>query len=212
MVSGTTEKMDKIRPIRDIDIRAVLKKELLKKYANDSDTLVLDELGIKHGESRIDMIVINHRLHGYEIKSDLDSLRRLPDQIKAYNDVMDRVTLVVGYRHAYDALRMVPEWWGVRLAEINKRTGTIKLSPARLARDNPKIDINEVVTLLWRSEALDILEELGAANGVRSKKRSEIYKRLVALNDPNQLRFRIRQQLKCRKGWRVGAQQKSCDD
>lgn len=198
--------------MNDWNIRTVLKKELMRRYAKEEDTLVLDELGLRHGAARIDLVVVNHQLHGYEIKSDLDSLRRLPDQIKAYNSVMDRVTLVVGYRHAYDALRMVPEWWGVRLAETKKRSGTVVLSNARPPRDNPRVDLNAVVALLWRNEALAILEEMGATRGIRSKPRTEIYERLIEVSEPDHLRFRIRQQLKSREGWRVDAQRTSCGD
>jgi hypothetical protein len=196
--------------MNDQDIRIVLKAELMRRYAKDNNTLVLDEVGIRHGAARIDLVVVNHQLHGYEIKSDRDSLRRLPDQIRAYNSIMDRVTLVVGYRHACEALKMVPEWWGVKLAEAKKQSGTVVLSGARSARNNPKVDMYAAVTLLWRGEALAILEEMDAAGGVRSKRRSEIYKRLVELSDPDFLRSRIRQQLKQRRCWRSGAQRKSC--
>lgn len=196
--------------MNDQDIRTVLKAELMRRHAKDDNTLVLDELGIRHGAARIDVVVVNHQLHGYEIKSDRDSLKRLPHQIKAYSSIMDRVTLVVGYRHAYEALRMVPEWWGVRLAETKKQSGTVVLSSARPARNNPKVDLDAAVALLWRGEALAILEEMGAAGGVRSKRRSEIYKRLVELSDSDFLRSRIRQQLKQRRCWRVGVQQRSC--
>lgn len=198
--------------MNDQDIRIVLKAELMRRYAKDNNTLVLDEVGIRHGAARIDLVVVNHQLHGYEIKSDRDSLKRLPDQIRAYSSIMDRVTLVVGYRHAYEALKMVPEWWGVRLAETKKQSGTVVLSGARSARNNPKVDLDAAVALLWRGEALAILEEMGAAGGVRSKRRSEIYKRLVELSDPDFLRSRIRQQLKQRRCWRVGVQQRSCGD
>ena len=196
----------------DKDIRTALKAELMRRYAKDNNALVLDEVGIRHGAARIDLVVVNHRLHGYEIKSDRDRLRRLPDQIRAYSSLMDRVTLVVGYRHAYEALKMVPEWWGVRLAETKKQSGAVLLSGARPARNNPNVDLNAVVALLWRGEALAILEEMGAAGGLSSKGRSEIYKRLVELSDPDLLCSRIRQQLKHRKSWRVGVQQRSCGD
>ena len=198
--------------MNDRDIRVVLKKQLMLRYAKDGDTLVLDELGIRHGAARIDLVVVNHLLHGYEIKSDCDSLKRLPDQIKAYSSIMDRMTLVVGYRHAYDALRMVPEWWGVRLAETKKQTGTVVLSDARQDRDNPKVDLNAVAALLWRDEALKILEGMGEAKGVRSKTRTHIYTRLVEVIDPDYLRARVRQQLKSRAGWRADAQRMSCGD
>ncbi len=198
--------------MKDQDIRAVLKTELTGRYAKDGDTLVLDELGVRNGTARIDLVVVNHQLHGYEIKSDLDSLRRLPDQIRVFSSVMDRITLVVGYRHAYNALKMVPEWWGVRLAEERERGGIVVLTSARLSRDNPGVDINAVVALLWRDEALGILDEMGAADGVRSKTRTEIYRRLVQISKPDYLRARIRRQLRGREGWRVGAQRMSCGD
>lgn len=198
--------------MNDNDIRTALKAELFRRYAKSSNTLILDELGIRHGTARIDLAVVNHRLHGYEIKSDNDSLRRLPEQIKVFNSVLDRVTLVVGYRHAYDALRMVPPWWGVRLATKDEQCGTVMLASARFPRNNPGVDLHAIVALLWREEALNILEEIGAAKGVRSKPRTDIYMRLVNVCSPDYLRSRIRQQLKSREGWRVGAQRMSNDD
>ncbi len=198
--------------MNDHDIRAALKAEFMQRCIKDDDTFVLEELGIKHGIARIDLVIMNHQLHGYEIKSDLDSLKRLPHQIMVFSSVMDRMTLVVGYKHAYDALKMVPEWWGVRLAEKKRQGGNVVFSEARPALGNPKVNLYAVAALLWRNEALAILDEIGAANGVRSKRRSEVYKRLVDLIDPDSLRFKTRQTLKFRKGWRVGAQQMSYGD
>ena len=198
--------------MNDRDIRVVLKEELLHRYKNDENTLVFEEFGLRHGAARIDLVVVNDWIHGYEIKSDRDSLRRLPDQIRVYNSVMDRITIAVGYRYAYEVLRMVPEWWGVKLAENKSRSGTVSLSDARLPHNNPKVDLNEVVALLWRGEALAILEEMGAAKGVRSKSRTDIYRRLVEVSSPEYLRARIRQQLKSRKEWKSGAQRMSCGD
>ncbi len=198
--------------MNDRDIRAVLKEELMRRYAKDNDTLLLDELGIRHGTARIDLVVVNHWLHGYEIKSNGDSLRRLPEQIRIFSSVMDRITLVVGYRHAYDALRMVPEWWGVRLAREGERSGNVVLTSARFPRNNPEVELNAIVALLWRDEALNILDEMGAAKGGRSKSRTDIYRRLVEVSKPEYLCARIRQQLKSREGWRSGAQRMSCGD
>ena len=196
--------------MNDLDIRKVLKNELLNRYGNDSETMILEELGLKHGRTRIDLVVINDRLHGYEIKSDRDNLKRLTEQISIYSSIMDRVTLVVGYRHAYNALKMVPEWWGVRLAEKDKGSGTVFLSDARLPTDNPSVDINAIASLLWRDEALDILEEIGESKGVRSKTRTDIYSRLVQVIEPRHLCAIVRRQLKSRKDWRSGAQRRSC--
>ena len=100
----------------------------------------------------------------------------------------------------------------MRLAEAKKKNGGVVLSGARPSRNNPQVDLNAVVALLWRDEALAILAELSMADGMRSKRRSEIYKRLVELSNPDFLRSRIRQQLKQRRGWRVGVQRRSCGD
>ena len=196
--------------MNDLDIRKVLKSELLDKHGNDSETMILEELGLKHGRTRIDLVVINDRLHGYEIKSDRDSLKRLTEQINIYSSIMDRVTLVVGYRHAYSALKMVPEWWGVRLAEKDEESGAVFLSDARLPTDNPRVDINAIASLLWRDEALDILEEIGESKGVHSKTRTDIYNRLVQVIELRHLCAMVRRQLKSRKDWRSGAQRRSC--
>ena len=195
--------------MNDLDIRKVLKSELLDKYGNDSETIILEELGLKHGKTRIDLVIINDRMHGYEIKSDRDTLKRLPEQIQIYSSIMDRVTLIVGYRHAYNALKMIPEWWGVRLAEQNNKSGTVVLSDARSPGNNPRVDIIAVVSLLWRNEALDILEKIGQANGVRSKTKTDIYHRLIEVVKHESLRAMVRQRLKSRKGWLFDAQQTS---
>lgn len=195
--------------MNDLDIRKALKSELLDKYGNDSETIILEELGLKHGKVRIDLVIINDRMHGYEIKSDRDTLKRLPEQIQIYSSIMDRVTLIVGYRHAYNALKMIPEWWGVRLAEQNNKSGTVVLSDARSPGNNPRVDIIAVVSLLWRNEALDILEKIGQANGVRSKTKTDIYHRLIEVVKSESLRAIVRQRLKSRKDWLFDAQQMS---
>lgn len=195
--------------MNDCDIRNVLKEELLLKYRNAPQTMILEELGLKHGKSRIDLVIINDQMHGYEIKSDRDTLKRLPEQIQIYSSIMDRVTLVVGYRHAYDALKMIPEWWGVRLAERNIGSGTVVLSDARSPGKNPSIDHFAVVSLLWRDEALDILENLGQAKGVRSKAKTDIYHRLLEVAEPEYLRASVRQRLKSRIDWLSDVQQAS---
>lgn len=113
--------------MNDNQIRSALKQKLFVQYFRDSETLILDEVGIRHGAARIDLVVVNGTLHGFEIKSDRDTLKRLPKQVRIYNPVLDRITLVVGHRHADEAMQIVPEWWGVKLAVIGPR-GAIHFS------------------------------------------------------------------------------------
>src|ERR1700730_13066876 len=84
--------------MKDIDIRDALKRKLRSFYANDPSTLIVDELGLRHGIARVDVALINGIIHGFELKSDRDTMRRLPSHMRVYNSVMDRITLVVGQR------------------------------------------------------------------------------------------------------------------
>lgn len=167
---------------------------------------MLEEFGLHHGISRVDIAVVNGRLLGYEIKSDRDTLARLPDQIRVYGAVLDKVTLVVGWRHVVAAMRLVPAWWGVSLVERGPRGG-IRFSPLRVPEQNPTPDPQVLVSLLWRDEALALLEELGCAAGVRSKTKAAIYSRLMeSVSDYGTLRTHVCTALKSRSNWRSAAQ------
>lgn len=196
--------------IGDYQIRSALRRKLLVRYSRDPETFILDELGLRHGAARIDVVVVNNILHGFELKSDRDTLKRLPRQARIYNCVLDRITLIVGYRHVYDALKIVPEWWGVKLVELGQR-GAIKFSEVRRPRNNPSPNILAIAKLLWRDEALALLDEIGAANGIRSKPRAALYARLAEVADLNLLRDRVHRQLRCRTNWRSDKQQMSSD-
>ena len=71
--------------MNDAQIRSSFHSKKLRRHHATPDTLVVDELGLKHGKCRADIAVINGHLIGYEIKSDDDSLHRLARQVEAYN-------------------------------------------------------------------------------------------------------------------------------
>jgi hypothetical protein len=187
--------------MKDSHLRTALIRMLIRRYSDDPDTHILEELGLRHGAARIDVAVVNGALHGYELKSDSDSLGRLPRQALIYSSVLDRVTLVVGHRLAEEAMNIVPEWWGVQLAKMGPRGG-VYFSSVRRARNNPSPQALAVAKLLWRDEALDLLRHLGAAEGFRSKPRAAIYTRLAEVAQLEAIRARVRYQLRSRTGWR----------
>ncbi|MFI5240605.1 MAG: sce7726 family protein [Candidatus Saccharimonadia bacterium] len=186
----------------DVAIRKVLKCTLEEKHREDPTVRIIDELGVNNGSARVDIAVVNGVLHGYEIKSDLDTLQRLPAQIEAYNTVFDKVTIVVGAHHIHEALGLVPDWWGVSLVRRNAK-GDLYLSNIREADKNPSPDSVAIARLLWRDEALAILESINAARGVRTKTRSVIYERLATNLEQSALRKRVRETLFFRPNWRV---------
>ncbi len=145
--------------MNDMQIRENFHRKKLRWHHASPDTLVLDELGLKHGKCRADIAVINGHLIGYEIKSDADSLYRLPEQIEAYSDVFDRATLIVGTRHAEAAYSLVPDWWGVIVSHRGPRGG-ISFEMVRSPGVNEEVDLFSVAQLLWKNEAADILTGL----------------------------------------------------
>ena len=191
--------------MRDIDVRNALKREVLKQHEHDTDTLVLHELGLRHGAARVDVAVVNGSLHGYEIKSDSDTLDRLPMQIATYGLVLDKATLVVGERHAENAIALLPTWWGIKIAKEGPRGG-ISLREEKRVRMNPSVDPIAVAELLWRSEVTDILRELGFIEKELRKPRAHLYRELASSMDVNELRDKTRSVLKRRANWRCQPQ------
>src|SRR5262245_6458552 len=99
--------------MRDSDVRAATKRMLASLHAGDPFTRIVEEMGVWSGSVRIDVAVINGELHGYELKSERDTLERLPAQAGLYSQVFDRVTLVTADRHLKIAKKTIPRWWGV---------------------------------------------------------------------------------------------------
>lgn len=157
-----------------------------------------------HGAARVDVAVVNGVMHGYEIKSDRDTLLRLAGQIDAYNAVFDEITIVVGKSHLYDAINMVPDWWGIMIAKIVDGDSVI-FNAIRLASENPKKNGVAIARLLWRNEALEILEQAGEAKGIRSKSRNVIYSKLSSIFDLEVLSEEVRRTICFRKDWRSDA-------
>lgn len=195
--------------MRDRDVRSALRRKVLAEHMRDPGTLVIDELGVAHGSARVDIAVVNGKLHGYEIKSDADTLNRLPAQAVAYNAVFDLVTIVAGTKHLEHLEDSVPAWWGIKAARQGPR-GAIHFDVVRPARKNPAIAPVDLAHLLWRDEAVAVLENAGL-RGVRSKNRAALYELLATHLSLDELRAVVRTTLKSREGWRSDAQRVTYD-
>ena len=190
-------------PTNDAIIRAALKRRLENNHAQDKKVRIIEELGISHGAGRIDIAVVNGIMHGYEIKSDQDTLHRLPEQITIFNAVFDKITLVVGKNHLYDAVNMIPDWWGIMVAK--NTNGHITFNRIREEDFNDGQISLAMARLLWREEALRILEDAGEAKGLYSKPRDSIYERLSTVIDRQALSEKVRETIFFRTDWRLDA-------
>ena len=192
----------------DAQIRKAFTEALaryLEKYRENTGrpTKIIQELGICNGKKRVDIATINGTLHGYEIKSDLDTLYRLPDQIIEYNKVFDKMTLIVGEKHVIDALNMVPEWWGIKIAKINA-DGVIIFNTIRIDSRNPTQENYAIARLLWKQEALALLSALGNINTHTHNTCKTTYDYLAGAFSREDLLDVVKSTLLARQGWRVG--------
>lgn len=189
-------------PLDDPAVRRALHQKVLQEHRRDPNTLVLNEMGVCQGYARVDVAVVNGLLHGYEIKSELDTLHRLARQADTYNGTLDRITLVTHSRHLEKALAMIPTWWGVTVVEQGSRGG-IRFKSLRKASNNPRLNPYWIAEFLWRDEALAILESLGLARGLRGKPKVQLFRCLAETLTLDDLRDKVRAALKARINWQA---------
>ena len=103
--------------LRDSDIRLPLHR-WLEGQPHDSPTSIVHELKLLRPTARVDIAVINGELSGFEIKSDVDTLYRLPRQVASFSAFFDRVCVVTTYRHAAAAAEVTPDWWDIVVADL----------------------------------------------------------------------------------------------
>ena len=163
--------------IYDSDIRKILYSNFLqeKKFIkNPEDTIIIDEFSGGYSTARIDISVLNGSFHGYEIKSERDTLERLPNQIEYYRKIFEYITIVTTEKY-------VEKIFGVFVVQKN-RNG-LKLKKIKSPKKNKNIDYWELSKLLWKDELKEILRE-NKIKKVSSLTRLELTKK-VAENIPN---------------------------
>lgn len=186
--------------MRDIDIRRVLRKTTVKAaIEEDPTTCLIEELGIFQGKHRIDMALVNGLLHGYEIKSESDTLERLPAQKESYNQIFDKITLVADEHHVEEAMKIVPSWWGLTAAR--EKDGSTSLDEIWPARRNHNVDPYALCQLLWRDEALAVLKANKLASGMWHLPRKKLWRKLADNIEVSRLRAIVRAALCGRNGW-----------
>lgn len=196
----------KIRMIKDLDIRQKLISTILNKYNNAPDSIIIEELGLCQGLSRIDIAVVNGALMGYEIKSELDTLDRLPLQQETYNKILDYVTIVSFTSHLKHLNNFIPDWWGI--IEVRKNCENFSFITHKNPVRNQNQDSYSIAQLLWKDEALEILEGMNLIKGLRSKPRTFLWSKLSESMSIDSLRDIVREKIKARGNWRVDVLQK----
>lgn len=187
---------------REIDIRNYLHSKVLKEHEDMNDAKIIDELKLCQGEAIIDIAVFNGSINGYEIKSDSDTLERLPKQMEIYNKVFNKMTIVTGEKYIDNIFNIVPEWWGI----IKVINGTSKIDNFAVVRENKEnkyIDSTALIQLLWKDEILELLDLFNIKSGVKSKSKKSLWKITSDNIELKHIENFVRNKIKTRVNWRV---------
>jgi hypothetical protein len=185
----------------DIEIRSALHTKRLRRLRANPGTIVVDELGLAHAKSRIDVAVINGCIHGYEIKSAKDTLDRLAAQIDIYRQTLQKLTIVAASKHVAGVMNRAPAWCGVIAADQGSRGG-INLHVVRIATVNPDINPVMVAHLLWRDEVIDLLSGIGYPPKDLRRPRKQLYEILCEAMTLREITVSIRGFMARRQTWR----------
>jgi len=116
---------------------------------------IIDELVI--GKARADIVIVKDSLTGYEIKSDTDTYKRLPGQIKEYDIYFQKNYLAVGAVNIKTAANHIPPYWGIMYFSETEN-GVLHTEIVRKAEPSPKFNLKKQLSLLWRKELNAILK------------------------------------------------------
>lgn len=98
--------------MNEIFIRQKLQQFLENKHRKD-DAVFIHELRIDGASRRADLVMANGHLSGFEIKSELDNLDRLPGQLEAYSRLFEQVIVVSVSKHINKIKKITPNHVGI---------------------------------------------------------------------------------------------------
>ena len=172
--------------LSDKEIRKALLKQL---YSNKNNLKIIEELDVN--AAIVDIATIDEDYFcGYEIKSDRDTLQRLPTQMQIYNYVFDKITIVICPSKLLDVINVIPNFWGIIVAKIeNHNIYLVQMRPPEL---NTNINIHWLSKKLWKSDIVNILKIKNLYRGQSYRCRDSLLKILIDNTLLNELKSHIR--------------------
>lgn len=146
-------------------------------------SVLVEEFWVPDSHERADLVAVATELWAFEIKSPRDSLARLPRQAAAFSRLFDRCSAVLATRHLQPGMQLIPPWWGVIDAG---EEGDDPLEWIRPPAANTEVDLELLVKLLWKDEALAVAVKLGIKTPERIS-RHALWRRLLREAEPRSL-------------------------
>ncbi|WP_168189770.1 sce7726 family protein [Herbaspirillum sp. VT-16-41] len=157
--------------LNEQDIKAAVIDKLFAKLQRH-DAVLINEMSVGNAERRADIVIANGHLEAFEIKSDLDSLKRLDGQLAVYLKRFDKVTLVLSSKFIDYALENTPSQVGIWEAE-ELRSDSVQLKIRRPGKIKEISDKKLLCDFLLKSELTLLLKNKVEFN-LGSYSRSEL--------------------------------------
>ena len=189
-------------PVRDREIRVALRRWLQPQCGCNGR--VIEEFVLRDSGVRADVVLVNGALSAFEIKSEQDTLARLPKQQTAYAKCFDHVSLVTHPKHLDAARELIPRRWGIVLAEREYGGEVVLRSKRRALPRVRELDARALAELLRKEEVLQLLQHAGVEVTGRTTRRTLI-EMAVGSVGKRRLLDGVREALKARDDSRFGA-------
>lgn len=136
----------KDKNLYDIDIRQAITERL----ASYKDCKVMQEVYTSSGTVIADVVAVNGHICAYEIKSDKDSLLRLPNQVEFYDKNFEMNSIIVGEKFEKKINDKIPSHWGIIVAYRGKTKVNLKF--IRRPKMNPYVNFGDFLHHLSSDE------------------------------------------------------------
>ncbi|EBM6051918.1 hypothetical protein D1C93_23715 [Salmonella enterica] len=120
----------------------IIANEVFLKKHKKSEAVMLSEFRV--GTNKADCVILNGLSTCYEIKTELDNLKRLPEQLDSYISLFDKVYVVAAKTHIEKIKLIVPE--AVGIIELTDKNKLEEIKPALTINSeiNPKLMIGSM--------------------------------------------------------------------
>lgn len=173
----------------------IINQLLIKKYGT-KNTIAFNEF--KVGDSIVDLAIMNGESKAFEIKTSLDTPRRLKKQMCDYRKIFNKCYVVVDINECGAYVKHLDEAIGIVTLSNNK--GRIRLEEYRPAMKNHKIDSNVLIGCLRITEYEKIVKRhFGNLPDVPSYHMFDACKEQFSLIDSNCLNGMFLEEIKKRK-------------
>ncbi|GKT21078.1 sce7726 family protein [Acidovorax sp. SUPP3334] len=142
---------------KDYRFEYIYKNEIASKivFAKHSPRTASMVSELRTGSSILDVAVFNGTSTAYEIKTEYDSLARLPEQLKDYLQVFDLVNVVTHPDAAQQVMNIAPSSVGVMVLGKRGRLSVVRDASSNAASTNPAA----IFRTLRRQEYLNVLSK-----------------------------------------------------